>query len=184
MKRKTAREILADSFRELAETKSVDKITVRDIADNCGYSSATFYRQFKDKYDLIAWQYTQGVADIMDRIGVDNCRWEQILPDASGWFFANREFLSNLLLHTSGHDSFIRYMTEIDYNALKKYILEANALTALDEKTDMYIRTFCMGTASVTCEWILGRYHVSPEELAEIYKNALPSPLLPLLLPE
>ena len=57
MKRKTAREILADSFRELAETRSVDKITVRDITDNCGYSTATFYRQFKDKYDLIAWQY-------------------------------------------------------------------------------------------------------------------------------
>ena len=55
MKRKTAKEILAESFRELAEKKSIDRITVKDIAQNCGYSSATFYRQFKDKYDLIAW---------------------------------------------------------------------------------------------------------------------------------
>ena len=53
MKRKTAKEILADSFRELAEQKTVDKITVKDITENCGYSTATFYRQFKDKYDLI-----------------------------------------------------------------------------------------------------------------------------------
>lgn len=50
MIRKTAKTILADSFRELAENSSIDKITVKDIADNCGYSSATFYRQFQDKY--------------------------------------------------------------------------------------------------------------------------------------
>ena len=57
MKCKTAREILAESFREVAETKPIDKITIRDIVDNCGYSPATFYRQFSDKYDLIAWDY-------------------------------------------------------------------------------------------------------------------------------
>ena len=27
---------------------------MKDITDNCGYSPATFYRQFKDKYDLPA----------------------------------------------------------------------------------------------------------------------------------
>ena len=51
MKRKTAKEILADSFHELAEDRQIDKITVREIAANCGYSSATFYRQFRDKYE-------------------------------------------------------------------------------------------------------------------------------------
>lgn len=54
MKRKTAKEILTASFQELAEKKSVDKITIQEIVDNCGYSPATFYRNFKDKYDLIA----------------------------------------------------------------------------------------------------------------------------------
>ena len=63
MKRKTAKEILADSFRELAGTKAIDKITVKDITDNCGYSTATFYRQFTDKYDLIAWEYTSTAWD-------------------------------------------------------------------------------------------------------------------------
>ena len=46
MKRKTSKEILAESFREVAEKKNIDKITVKDITDNCGYSPATFYRQF------------------------------------------------------------------------------------------------------------------------------------------
>ncbi|MBQ9198052.1 MAG: TetR family transcriptional regulator [Clostridia bacterium] len=57
MKRMTAQEILAESFREIAEKKPVDKITVQDIINNCGYSKTTFYRVFKDKYDLMAWYY-------------------------------------------------------------------------------------------------------------------------------
>ena len=36
------------------KNKNVDnKITIQDIVDNCGYSPATFYRNFRDKYDLI-----------------------------------------------------------------------------------------------------------------------------------
>ena len=45
MKRQTAREILVQSFHEIAQKKTVDKITVREITENCGYSLATFYRQ-------------------------------------------------------------------------------------------------------------------------------------------
>lgn len=71
MKRKTAKEILADSFHELAKDRQIDKITVREIAANCGYSSATFYRQFRDKYDLIAWDYAQQIERLMRRIGTD-----------------------------------------------------------------------------------------------------------------
>jgi len=71
MKRKTTKEILAESFRELAQTKSIDKITIQDITDNCGYSPATFYRHFKDKYDMIAWDHTKGVSNIMGKIGKD-----------------------------------------------------------------------------------------------------------------
>ena len=44
MKRKTAKEILAESFRELAETKPVDKITVPEIVEICGYHSQTLHK--------------------------------------------------------------------------------------------------------------------------------------------
>ena len=67
MKRKTAREILAESFRELAADKPVDKITVPNIIENCGYSKTTFYRLFKDKYDLMAWDYLQRIQAIVSQ---------------------------------------------------------------------------------------------------------------------
>ena len=65
LKCKTAREVFAESFRELASKKPVDKITVPDIVGNGGYSKTTFYRLFKDKYGLMAWDYTTRHQEIM-----------------------------------------------------------------------------------------------------------------------
>lgn len=177
MKRKTSKEILADSFRELAKTKSIDKITIRDITDNCGYSPATFYRQFRDKYDLIAWAYTRDVASIMEQIGSDGFTWEQALIVGAECFEQEKDYLANLLLHTNGHDSFVSNMLEINYNALKKHILMISGNPELDEQIEMYIRVYCLGTVAFTCEWILGKYKVTPGELAVIYRNSLPVPL-------
>ena len=182
MKRKTAKEILAESFRELAGEKPVDAITIRDITDNCGYSTATFYRQFRDKYDLIAWEHARRVERIMDRIGVDGFTWKQTLLEGALMFEKERDYLANLLCHTSGYDSFVRYKTEINYEALKRYILKTSGKPAMDETLDMYVRTYVLGTVGLTCEWILGRYAAGPEELAEVFEKSLPLPLHEYLL--
>lgn len=177
MRRKTTRDILAESFRELAATTNIDKITIRDIAENCGYSPATFYRHFKDKYDLIAWKYTRDLAEIMDRTAEDGYSWKQTLSDGALFFQNQKEYLANLFLHTSGYDSFMLNMTEINFNALKKYILKTSGRKMLYRKTEMYIRIYCLGTVSLTCEWILGKHPIPPQELAEVFENALPAPL-------
>ncbi|MBQ7745640.1 MAG: TetR/AcrR family transcriptional regulator C-terminal domain-containing protein [Ruminococcus sp.] len=177
MKRKTAKEILAESFRELAGKKKADKITVGDIAGNCGYSTTTFYRHFRDKYDLIVWDHTQYVAEIMEKIGKNGYSWNNTLLEGMRYYQENKEYLANLLRYTSGHDSFVRYMTEINCSALTKFILKNISADRLDEETEMYVRIYCSGTTMLNCEWILGRYSVTPEELALIHEKALPEPL-------
>lgn len=181
MKRKTAKELLTDSFRELAAEKSIDKITVRDVVDNCGYSTATFYRHFRDKYDLIAWDYIREIEKILERVGIGRDSWKQALADAADFYESHRAYLQNLLLHTSGYDSFLRYMNEINHDSLKKRILLVSGLEEVDVKTEMLIRGYCLGTVNLTCEWILGKYNVNREELVEIYEKLLPEPLLEYL---
>lgn len=134
MKRKTAKEILADSFLELAGTKNVDKITVREIVDNCGYSTATFYRQFKDKYDLIAWEAATRTAEIKDKVGTGSYVWRDTLLDGARFYHSRKEYLANLLMHTSGYDSYIRYKTELNYNALKSYVQKTYGKSRLMNK--------------------------------------------------
>lgn len=184
MKRKTAKEILADSFREIAENKPIDKITIRDIIENCGYSSATFYRQFKDKYDLIAWAYSENIEKIMDGFAYDEASLKQVFLDAATYYNDHREYLANLLAHTNGYDSFVHNMTEINYNSLKNRILRGENSLTLDEQTQMFIRMYVHGSVQLTCEWIFGKYKASIGELVEVYDQSIPQPLRKYLFEE
>ena len=182
MKRKTAKEILAESFRELAATKAVDKITVPDIVGNCGYSKTTFYRLFKDKYDLMAWDYTTRHQEIMAQTEKADYEWKTTLLEGAFLFNGQRDYLKNLLLHTNGYESFSRYMKELHFESLRKCVLDCSGMKELDVKTEMYVRTYCQGTVELICDWIMGAYNVSPEELAEVFENCLPQPLRQYLL--
>lgn len=184
MKRKTAKEILTEAFREIAEKKPVDKITIHDITENSGYSSATFYRQFKDKYDLIAWAYSEDLEKILERIEYDDTSWKQVLTDAATYYSDHKRYLANLLEHTNGHDSFIRNMTEINFNSLRHRILKVIKEDELNEQTEMLLRLYIHGSVQLTCEWILGSYHAGIKELVEVYDQSLPPDLRKYLCEE
>ncbi len=46
---------LVSAFGAVLARKSLGKMTVSDITDECGLSRMTFYYHFKDVYDLIEW---------------------------------------------------------------------------------------------------------------------------------
>ena len=97
--------------------------------------------------------------------------------DAAAYYENHKDYLANLLLHTTGYDSFVRYMTEINHDSLRDKILLSSGEEELEEITEMYLRAYCLGTVSLTCEWIPGKYAVSSGELKEVYEASLPEPL-------
>ena len=46
---------LEASLKKLLLQKPLNKITISDIAEDCGISRMTFYYHFKDIYDLVEW---------------------------------------------------------------------------------------------------------------------------------
>lgn len=46
---------LEESLKHLLLQKPLNKITINDIAEDCGINRMTFYYHFKDIYDLIEW---------------------------------------------------------------------------------------------------------------------------------
>lgn len=176
MKRLTTKEILAASFKEIAEKKNIDKITVKDIVDNCGYSPATFYRHFTDKYDLIAWNYVRESTQIMGKIS-DEYSWRETLSDGALYFWQNREYIKNLCTHTGGHDSFVRNMAQINIGLLEAEVKKSLGEKPVCDETLLLIKTYCMGTVAAVCEWIIGNIEATPELMAKMFEDALPEPL-------
>lgn len=175
--RPTTKDLLAASLKELAAQKSVDKITVREIAQNCGFTAKTFYNHFADKYDLIAWIYSTAVEKIFDKMGVDGYEWRDLIREVFQYFLDNREFLKNLSANTSGQDSFINYVARFDVKILSEYIRRENNLDELPRDIEIFVKVYCYGTICTFFEMLAKPIPISNEEFVTLMEKSLPEPL-------
>lgn len=51
----TTKENISDALKRLLQKKSLTKVTIADIARECGVTRMTFYYHFTDIYDLLLW---------------------------------------------------------------------------------------------------------------------------------
>lgn len=183
MQKRSKKEVLVRSFQELALQKPISKITITNITDNCGLSQPTFYRYFKDKYDLIAWAYTSAAGEIMGRIGEQGYLWRDTLYDGMRYFDKNRSLAVNALKHTSGRDAFMRQMERINIDLLCNEVRKTIVTERIpDDILDM-VKIYCYGTVRLLCDWLTDNAPLPPERLAEIMERSLPEPLKVYLYP-
>lgn len=174
MKRKSAKELLVDSFRELAMTRSFDKISTHDITGNCGYSTATFYRQFRDKYDLVAWAYCQDTEQIFNTSENSNRSIKEILISAAKYYYNHKAYFANLLLNVRGFESFMLNMTEVNYKKMLEILKSAGKEENLDRYTEMLVRQYVIGMVGFICEWIVDKQKADLDELISVFLDTFP----------
>ena len=183
MKRKTTKELLAESLLELAQKKRIDKITITEITGNCGMSQPTFYHHFKDKYDLIVWSHTTHVSEVMGRIDNKNYLWKDTLLDGARYYAENREFIKNALKHTSGQDSFIEYVRRRNTEFLKAEVQKKLMTEFIPDEIMGMIEVYVYGTVQYMLKWLMSDMHLPPEQVADIWEKSLPEPLKQYLYP-
>lgn len=64
----TTKRALAASLKNMLSKRTLDKITVKDIVDDCNLNRQTFYYHFHDTYDLLEWLYVDETKDIIDKL--------------------------------------------------------------------------------------------------------------------
>lgn len=62
----TTKRALEASLKNLLLKKPLNKITVGDIAEDCGVNRMTFYYHFKDIYDLVEWSCEEDAAKALE----------------------------------------------------------------------------------------------------------------------
>ncbi len=59
------------SLLELLKTKSIDKVTVKDICDECEINRNTFYYYYKDIYDVLNSIFMQEIEENLRDVAKD-----------------------------------------------------------------------------------------------------------------
>ncbi len=175
--RQTTKELIAESLKELFAQKSADKITVKEIAQNCGITTATFYNHFLDKYDLIVWIYAEPIKNIIKKVNNGNYHLHDAIFDVVSYFAENRKFIINAITHTSGQDSFICHVFRINFQIMSDYIKTTKNIKTLTTKTEMLLKIYVYGTVQLVCEWLITNMPVPINDFVNFLEEGLPEPL-------
>ena len=65
------------SLLELLKTKSIDKVTVKDICDECEINRNTFYYYYKDIYDVLNSIFMQEIEKNLRDVAKDGSFYEK-----------------------------------------------------------------------------------------------------------
>ena len=86
--------VLASTLKEMAEKKSLSKITINDLTQACDVSRQTFYNNFRDIYDLVEWIYLKEVVTPIER-GKIYDKWQDALTSIFQYISENHVFVLN-----------------------------------------------------------------------------------------
>ncbi len=162
---------LADSIKNCMKIKPVDKITVQNIVDECGMTRQTFYRNFKDKYDLINWYFDKLVLQAFAQIGVD----KTVVQSLREKF----EFIKKEKIF------FTEAFRSDDYNSLKEHdfelimgfyteLITRKRKELLSEEILFLLEMYCRGSVYMTVKWVLSGMKQTPKEMAASLTEAMP----------
>ena len=181
----TTKDLIARSLVRLAATKSLDKITIQEIAADCGLTKTTFYNHFRDKYDLIVWAYAEPVRKITGRLGSGDCSVDDAILDIVRYFDENRKFILNALQNTSGQNYFLHHVARIHYAVLREFVTRDHGGGAgrPSPKLEVLMKLYAYGTVQMVCEWLLDGTPIPAEEFAAFLEAGIPEELKPLLYP-
>ena len=145
---------LAEAMKECMKTSKVDAITVKQLAEKCGLTRQTFYRNFLDKFDLINWYFGKILDQSFEHMGRG----------------------------TSVYDAAFRYdeqnsLREHDFELILAFyenlIQEKTGCKMKEEMHDL-LEMYCRSSVYMTVKWVLGKKMAAPEGLAELMVEAMP----------
>lgn len=141
------------SLKNLLLKKPFDKITINDIAEDCGISRMTFYYHFKDIYDLVEWACEEDVKKILEDKD-DYKTWTQGFLNLFEEVLKNKPFILNVY-RSVGREQVENYLYKIVYDLLLNVIEEkAQGMTVRDEDKEFVADFYKYAFVGLMLDWV------------------------------
>lgn len=171
MDKKYVKQQIWDAFYELCRTTPFEKLTVEKIIRQSGVSKATFYRYFRDKYDVLNYN-SMAVAERI--IGGQPCdNWQEFLKCMFKEIESEADYYRKAF-KTSGQNAHARFLYEYSYGLVKKCYQTFYGLEGLTREQDYMISHYCHGCVETIGDWLLESDRVPGEKMAELFYKVMP----------
>jgi transcriptional regulator len=172
--------VLASTLKEMAEKKSLSKITINDLTQACGVSRQTFYNNFKDIYDLVEWIYLKEVVTPIER-GKIYDKWQDALTSIFQYISENHVFVLNT--YRSFGKGFLEKVLRQEIELfLSNQVFKKIEVTKEEAKQVEFSYSFyTYALVGVGLDWIEKQMPESVEELVERIEKVMLGEIISLL---
>lgn len=163
---------IVHALNRLIARVEMDRITTQMIVEEAGVSRATFYRHFKDKYDVLNRNYK----DLLDSCLRQSRNYRELFFQL--YTFARDEWSGfHRAFHTTGVNSFESFITEYSRSVVEAITRQNRSGAGLTEAEALQLDVFCFGVSSMYRKWTHNEYSLSPEAAADALFALTPSTL-------
>ena len=154
------------SLKNLLLKKPFDKITINDIAEDCGISRMTFYYHFKDIYDLVEWACEEDAKKILE--GKDDYKtWTQGFLNLFEEVLKNKPFILNVY-RSVGREQVENYLYKIVYDLFLNVVQEkAQGMTVRDEDKEFIADFYKYAFVGLMLDWVKNGMKEDPHKIVK-----------------
>lgn len=157
---------LEQSLKNLLLKKPLTKITISDIAEDCGINRMTFYYHFKDIYDLVEWACIEDARKALEDNRTHDT-WQQGFLQIFEAVRENRPFIMNV--YRCVHKEQVeKYLNPLVDNLIMGVVEEECAgMTVRDEDKGFIARVFAYIFIGVMMDWIKDDMREDPQAIVD-----------------
>ena len=157
---------LEQSLKNLLLKKPLTKITVSDIAADCGINRMTFYYHFKDIYDLVEWACLEDATRALDEKKTCDT-WQQGLLQIFEAVQQNKPFILNVYRCVS-REQIENYLFSLTYGLIAGVVEEqADGMDVPKEEREFIAHFYKYSFVGVMLDWIRRGMKEEPRDVAE-----------------
>lgn len=157
---------LEASLKNLLLQKPLNKITVGDIANDCGINRMTFYYHFKDIYDLIEWSCVEDATKALEGKKTYDT-WQEGFLNIFNAVLDNKPFIMNVYRSVSREQIEI-YLYKLTYNLLIDVVNEKSVGMAVSDEDKKFIADFYKyAFVGIMLNWIRNDMKEEPKQIVD-----------------
>ena len=157
---------LEQSLKNLLLQKPLSKITISDIADDCGINRMTFYYHFKDIYDLIEWSCEEDARKALEGKKTYDT-WQQGLLQIFEAVQENKVFILNVYRSIS-REQVENYLYKLTYQLLIGVVHEQTAgMSVREEDQDFIATVYKYAFVGLMLDWIKNDMKADPAVIVD-----------------
>lgn len=161
----TKKAIMA-SFVNLISKTPLDKITVKDIVEDCGVNRNTFYYYFQDIYALVEELFRDETGKSVAAEYTYDSWAEGFLRSAR--FAAENKKAVYHIYNSSSRGSLEAYLYEVTGTFMEQYVKrEAEGLDVTDDDRTFIVNFYKHALAGLIVEWLKGGMEGDPENITK-----------------